>query len=658
MTRYAYDVVDRLSGVTDPIGRVTSFQYDALSRRTGVFNTAIQAGALWAQAYTPDGLAASVTDAGGHSTTYAYDGFDRLGTMSWPDSSTEVLAYDADSNVLTRKTRKGDTLTLTYDTLNRPATKAAPSEATVTYAYDLDGRLAGASDTSAAVTALATSASYAASYTYDPLNRPITAVWTPAPAQTLPTAATVTFTHAYDATNRRIGQTASDNGWWSYPTTAQNISYTPNSLNQYSAVGSASPTYDGNGNLTFDGALTYGYDAESRLTSIAQGGTTVATYAYDAQGRRKSKTVGSTTTLYVTDADNREVLEYVGTGGALQAWYAFGPGPDAVLNRMNVAASSRQTMIPDIEGSIIGTLDSGGTLSKAGFQPYGENPTVTTGSFRYTGRRIDPETGGSASQPSGLYYYRARMYSPAWGRFLQPDPIGYAGGGNLYAYVGDDPLNGVDPSGLINNCYNVGNCPGGNPYGSIAAAQAAGQQSAKEFFTVMGAAVACIFACPEASAATLITTAAGAIGGGITGYNATGTTGGTVIGAASGATIGLGVGTFNPGLSAYVDGQTGNLVAGGATFATFNALGGAAVMSASSLLNDKTPGSGDLLLGAAVGGGSSLIEAPFVAAGGGAVLGYGGAGDAALSFQSAVFGTAGALATTCSVGGGCGPAGK
>ena len=447
VTRYAYDVVDRVASVTDPLNRVTSFGYDALSRRTGVFNTAIQAGALWAQAYTPDGLAASVTDANAHSTGYVYDGFDRLGTTTWPDSSTEALAYDADSNVPTRKTRKGDTLTLTYDTLNRPATKAAPSEATVTYAFDLDSRLIGASDTSAAVTTPATSASYAATYTYDALNRPITAVWTPAPAQTLPTAATVTFTHAYDATNRRIGQTASDNGWWSYPTTAQNISYTPNSLNQYSAVGSASPTYDGNGNLTFDGALTYGYDAESRLTSIAQGGVTQATYAYDAQGRRKSKTVGSTTTLYVTDADNREVLEYAGTGGAPGAWYAFGPGPDAVLNRMNVAASSRQTMIPDIQGSIIGALDSGGTLTKAGFQPYGENPTVTTGSFRYTGRRIDPETGGSAPQPSGLYYYRARMYSPAWGRFLQPDPAGYEVGTNLYAYAANDPLDLADPSG-------------------------------------------------------------------------------------------------------------------------------------------------------------------------------------------------------------------
>ena len=62
-------------------------------------------------------------------------------------------------------------------------------------------------------------------------------------------------------------------------------------------------------------------------------------------------------------------------------------------------------------------------------------------SFRYTGQGIDPETGG-------LYYYRARMHSPALGRFLQADPIGTAGGTNLYAYASNDPLNLVHPYGL------------------------------------------------------------------------------------------------------------------------------------------------------------------------------------------------------------------
>jgi RHS repeat-associated protein len=390
----------------------------------------------------------------------------------------------------------------TYDTLNRLSTKAPPAEATVTYAYDQASHLISVSDTSASITAPAASASYSENLAYDQLNRPLTVNWTPAPSQTTPSAASASFMFGYDPTNRRVNQSATDNSWWSYPATATKVSYTTNNLNQYTAVGSVSPTYDGNGNLTYDGSFTYGYDAENRLISASGTGLT-ASYAYDAQGRRKSKTVNGTTTIYVTDADNREVLEYNGSSGVIQNWYSFAPanafGPDAVLNQMNVASGTRATFIPDILGSFVGTLDAAsGTLTKFGYQTFGENPSLTSGSFQYTARRFDPETAGSAAQPSGLYYYRARMYSPAWGRFPQPDPVGmkrllaaatagpqsaqapqppsiavaaapnvlpgtgatigstgsnvpsafwYVAAENLYGYGGNDPINNVDPNG-------------------------------------------------------------------------------------------------------------------------------------------------------------------------------------------------------------------
>jgi RHS repeat-associated protein len=69
------------------------------------------------------------------------------------------------------------------------------------------------------------------------------------------------------------------------------------------------------------------------------------------------------------------------------------------------------------------------------------NATGSIGNpYFFTGRQFDAET--------GLYYYRARYYSPTIGRFLQTDPVGYSVGVNWYAYCGNNPLVLVDPSGL------------------------------------------------------------------------------------------------------------------------------------------------------------------------------------------------------------------
>jgi RHS repeat-associated protein len=463
---YRYDLLERIASVTDAEGRTSSYGYDAASRPTRVFNLAIQAAPLVQQAYTSDGRVASVTDANSNTTNFTYDGFDRLVTTTYPGSSTETFTYDAADNALTRKTRANGTFTFAYDTLNRPITKTPPTGPIVTYTYDRASRPTGVSDTSSAIAAAVSptgsTVAYATTYAYDALNRPTGASWDPAPTATNPAAgALVTFGHSYNKVNQRIGQTADDSTWLSYPTGApSSTSYTANNLNQYTAVTGLTLAYDSNGNLTGDGTYTLGYDPENRLTSASGAGNS-STYAFDAWGRRKSRTINGTTTISVTDADDREVLEYDGSTGALQRWYAYALGPNDVLSQMNIAAATRAILIPDVLGSIVATFDSSGALTKSAYQPYGSSAAAAN-PFGYTGQRVDVETGGN-------YYYRARHYSPLLGRFLQADPAGYAAGVNLYAYVGNDPLNAVDPTGLAADIPNSGGGPsssgggGGSP---------------------------------------------------------------------------------------------------------------------------------------------------------------------------------------------------
>ena len=89
VTTSAYDLDDRLVSVTDPVGRTTSFSYDALSRPASVSNAAILATPLIQRTYTPDGLIASLAIAQSNTvantTSFAYDGFDRVSTTTYPD---------------------------------------------------------------------------------------------------------------------------------------------------------------------------------------------------------------------------------------------------------------------------------------------------------------------------------------------------------------------------------------------------------------------------------------------------------------------------------------------------------------------------------------------------------------------------------------------
>lgn len=383
--------------------------------------------------YNADGQRASVGLPGLIMFNYAYTARNQLDTVTQSGNGFVYADYDYDlnGNMISRKTLNNVTSTYGYDAVNRLNSITHPfttGTETVNYGYDAAGNRRYAQPNGAAT---------ADGFGYDANSQLTSYRRNGTLSGGAVTGGTLT-SFAMDASGNWTG--------------AGGKTYGVNNLNQYTTIsgGGAAPTYGAKGNLATNNGWVYTYDAMNRLTQ-ASNATTNAYFYYDGLNRQIARSI-----------TNQPVLFSVWDGWDLYAEYAAGNAwhrttihgaPGDLVEKFEDQIPIT-LYYPDGIGSITHAADGGGALvEKYTYDAYGHasysdaagNPlsgSARGSDYLFTGQKWYPEL--------GLYDNRNRFYFPDFGRFLQPDPIGFAGDpSNIYRYCGNNPANLSDPYGLF-----------------------------------------------------------------------------------------------------------------------------------------------------------------------------------------------------------------